>query len=54
MAEAGYRGLMDGHRTIVPGLLNRLIVMTIRFVPRRFLLAVLDRRQRRRRSAPQA
>ncbi len=54
VAEAGYRGLMDGHRTIVPGLLNRLIVMTIRFVPRRFLLAVLDRRQRRRRSAPQA
>ena len=54
VAEAGYRGLMAGRRTVIPGLFNRLIIMTIRFVPRRLLLAVLDRRQRQRRSAPPA
>jgi uncharacterized protein len=53
VAEAGYRGLMRGKRTVIPGFFNRLIIMTIRFVPRRFLLAALDRRQRQRRSAPQ-
>ena len=51
VAEAGYRGLMEGHRTIVPGLLNRLITVLIRLIPRRFLLAAVDRRQSRRRSA---
>src|SRR5580765_1109829 len=30
VAEAGYRGLMAGHRTIVPGLINKLVAMLIR------------------------
>ncbi|HKS84391.1 MAG TPA: SDR family oxidoreductase [Pseudolabrys sp.] len=51
VAEAGYRGLMDGHRTIVPGALNRLITVLIRLVPRRAILAFVDARQSRRRSA---
>ena len=51
VAEAGYQGLMEGHRTIVPGLLNRLITVLIRLIPRRFILAFVDARQRRRRSA---
>jgi uncharacterized protein len=51
VAEAGYRGLMDGHRTIVPGLLNKLITVLIRLIPRRIILAVVDSRQSRRRSA---
>ena len=51
VAEEGYRGLIDGRRTIVPGLLNRLITVAIRLIPRRFLLAAVDRRQSRRRSA---
>ncbi len=51
VAEAGYRGLMQGQRTIVPGLANRLTALLIRAFPRRLLLAVVDRRQRRRRSA---
>jgi short-subunit dehydrogenase len=51
VAEAGYRGLMDGHRTIVPGFLNRLITVLIRLIPRRIILAVVDSRQSRRRSA---
>ena len=53
VAEAGYRGLMAGHRTIVPGLLNRLITVLIRLIPRRIILAFVDSRQARRRSAPQ-
>jgi uncharacterized protein len=51
VAEAGYRGLMRGERVIIPGLNNRLIALLIRVVPRRLLLAVVDRRQSRRRSA---
>ena len=53
VAEAGYRGLMEGHRTIVPGLLNRLITVLIRLVPRRAVMKVVDARQSRRRSARQ-
>ena len=52
VAEAGYRGLMQGQRTIVPGLTNRLTALLIQAFPRRLLLAVVGRRQRRRRSAP--
>jgi short-subunit dehydrogenase len=53
VAEAGYRGLMGGHRTIVPGALNRLVTVLIRLIPRRIVLAVVDSRQARRRSAQQ-
>lgn len=51
VAEAGYRGLMQGRRTIVPGFLNKLIVLLIRLLPRSLLLAAVDFRQSRRRSA---
>ncbi len=51
VAEAGYRGLMDGHRTIVPGTVNRLVTVVVRLIPKRWLLAAVDRRQSRRRSA---
>jgi len=51
VAKAGYDGLMGGHRTIVPGAINKLITLLIRIVPRRFILALVDRRQARRRSA---
>ena len=51
VAEAGYRGLMDGHRTIVPGVLNKVVTLLIRIIPRRLVLWVVDRRQSRRRSA---
>lgn len=53
VAEAGYRGLMQGRRVVVPGALNKLALLLIRIVPRRLLLAALDRRQSRRRSAPE-
>jgi len=51
VAEEGYRGLMTGHRTIVPGTVNRLVTVLIRLLPRRLLLWAVDRRQSRRRSA---
>ena len=51
VAEAGYRGLMSGHRTIVPGFINNLVTVLLRLVPRRLLLKVVDSRQTRRRSA---
>ena len=54
VAEAGYRGLMGGHRTIVPGTVNRAITVMIRLVPRRLVLWAVDRRQARRRRAAQA
>ncbi len=51
VADAGYHGLMGGHRTIVPGLLNKLITVLIRFIPRRLILSISESRQRRRRPA---
>jgi short-subunit dehydrogenase len=51
VAEAGYRGLMQGRRTIIPGLLNKLLVLLIKLFPRRLVMAVVDRRQSRRRPA---
>src|SRR6476646_465286 len=51
VAEAGYHGLMAGHRTIVPGLINNLVTVLIRMIPRSWLLRLVDWRQSRRRSA---
>ena len=51
VAQAGYRGLMRGQRTIVPGPLNKLLVLLIKLFPRRVAMAVVDRRQRRRKPA---
>ena len=54
VAAAGYRGLMRGQRTVVPGLINKLVIAIIKFVPRRLLLRLVDSRQSRRRSAQRA
>ena len=35
VAEAGYRRLMQGRRTVVPSFINKLVVLVIRLVPRR-------------------
>jgi len=51
VAEAGYRGLMDGQRAIVPGLVNKLVTLLIRIIPRRLILGFVDWRQARRRPA---
>jgi short-subunit dehydrogenase len=51
VAEARSRGLMEGDRTIVPGLINNLVTVLIRIFPRRLLLKAVDSRQRQRRAA---
>jgi len=51
VAEAGYRGLMQGRRVVVPGALNKFFVLLMQLLPRSLLLAVIDARQNRRRSA---
>jgi short-subunit dehydrogenase len=48
VAEEGYRGFMAGRRLVVPGFINKLIVAVAPFMPRRLLLAAIDRRQRLR------
>jgi uncharacterized protein len=54
VAEAGYRGLMRGQRTVIPGLGNNLVTLAIRLVPRRFVLRAVDSQQSRRRSSQEA
>src|SRR6476646_213045 len=54
VAEAGYRGLMDGRRTVVPGAINKLATFLIRIIPRSVILSFVDHRQKRRRSARSA
>jgi len=54
VAEAGYRGLMQGRRTIIPGLINKLFILLARLAPRGLLLAAVGSRQNRRRSMPPA
>jgi short-subunit dehydrogenase len=54
VAEAGYRGLMQGRPVVVPGLLNKVIIALIRLMPRGLLLGLVGARQSRRRPAQQA
>jgi uncharacterized protein len=51
VAEQGYRGLMQGRRVVIPGFTNKIAAFVARVMPRRLLLAVVDARQSRRRSA---
>jgi len=51
VAEQGYRGLMQGHRVVIPGLANKFVTILTRLVPHQFLLAAVDARQSKRRSA---
>ncbi len=37
VAQAGYTGMMKGKTTVVPGLLNQLLALSIRFTPRRWV-----------------
>jgi short-subunit dehydrogenase len=49
VAEEGYRGLMAGRRLVVPGAFNKLIVALSGVMPRKFLLAGVERHQKRAR-----
>ena len=48
VAEAGYRGLMQGRRLVIPGLGNKVMAFLPRLVPRDLLLSLVGRRQRDR------
>ena len=52
VAKAGYRGLMRGRRIVVPGLANKIVAFLPRIIPRRLILTVLARRQKRHTSSP--
>ena len=51
VAQQGYAGLMAGKRVVVPGLVNKLVILLLRFIPRGFVSSVVDKRQAKRRSA---
>jgi short-subunit dehydrogenase len=48
VAEAGYRGLQQGARLVVPGFGNRMATAIMRFLPRRLLLDSVGRYNRKR------
>jgi short-subunit dehydrogenase len=50
VAEAGYRGLMRGQRTVVPGLVNKLVTLALRAAPHALLLRAIGSRQDQRRA----
>ena len=51
VAHEGYHGLMAGKRIVVPGVPNKVMTFLPRLLPRSFLLKVIDRYSRGRRSA---
>lgn len=48
VAEAGYAGLLAGRREIVPGLFNKLSILSARFLPKSISLAIISRMQQNR------
>ena len=48
VARAGYRGLLAGRGLVIPGLVNRLLVASLRLTPRRLATAVIARINRPR------
>ena len=48
VAEAGYAGLIAGHREIVPGFLNKLSTSFLPFFPKAPILAIISRLQQNR------
>jgi uncharacterized protein len=43
VGQAGYRAMMAGKRVFVPGLMNKLLVWTIRFTPRSIVTAIVKK-----------
>jgi short-subunit dehydrogenase len=48
VAREGYDGLMQGRRVVVPGSDNKVLSLLPRFLPRRLVLAFMQRHHRRR------
>jgi short-subunit dehydrogenase len=49
VARAGYRGLKDGRRVVVPGSANRVVTALMPFVPRGVLFRAIDMHRKARR-----
>jgi len=52
VARIGYRGMRRGARVVVPGLVNRILVQSVRFAPRRLTTAIARAMQERKAVAP--
>ncbi len=48
VARAGYRGMLAGRRLVIPGVVNRLLVESLRLTPRRLAAALVAAVTRRR------
>jgi hypothetical protein len=48
VAEAGYRGMLDGKRLVIPGLRNSLVARTVGLMPRGLILKVVRGIQEKR------
>jgi uncharacterized protein len=51
VARAGYEGMRKGHRIVIPGIGNKLLVQTVRLTPRRLVTTVARRIQEKRKGA---
>ena len=49
VARQGYAGFMAGHRMVVPGGPNRIMTVLPRLLPRSLMLAMMERRWKRKR-----
>jgi hypothetical protein len=45
VAETGYRALMKGKTTIIPGLRNKMLAFSVRLGPRKLLPSIVRRFQ---------
>ena len=45
VAEAGYNGMMRGKRIVIPGIKNRVMASSVRFVPRRLVTKIVRKIQ---------
>jgi short-subunit dehydrogenase len=41
VAEAGFKGMMEGKSVVIPGTLNKIGTRAVKFIPRRLLLGVI-------------
>jgi len=42
VALAGYTGLMNGKKIVIPGLINKLLAFSVRFAPRPVITKIVQ------------